>query len=438
MERLSRTGPLFHEAIIKRMFHAKAIGVALSISVLNKVVSSGTNFGLGFYLVRVLTSTEFGLYGIGFAITLLYLGVGDALFLTQMVVHLPDKAQEDRVPYVARMLVILSAFCLLSVMVAGLLLVSCSRLEQSLREHLSFSMAIMASSVAYLLKEFFVRYAYIARKEIWALVVNVSSAIVLLVILVVQYNFHAGINSISSQWIYAASNIAGAMIGLILVRLPILAVLMPDLLDVTREIWGGGLWALGGTLITWLQTQAYMYVTAFFVGPAGVGRANAARLLITPALFLMPAITQVFVPRLAELRAENTNKMIRISGKFSFGLIVFAGLYTVMLLSLGDFLAPILIGTPYKKISYLAFPRCLVLIFQFSRVGTSIVLQVMKEFRAITLVNALSAPFAIFFAVLLMRFINDQGAVIGTALGELLLSVLLFITVKKCILRVDK
>ena len=110
------------EAIAEHKVRSRSFGKALSISVINQVVSSGTNFALGIYLVRALTPTEFGLYGIGFAIALLYSGVGNALLLTQMVVHVPDKANEDKLHYAARVLVLAAVFSLLTALLAGLVL----------------------------------------------------------------------------------------------------------------------------------------------------------------------------------------------------------------------------------------------------------------------------------------------------------------------------
>lgn len=423
---------LLFAAIAEHKGQSQAIGKALSISAINQVVSSGTNFALGIYLVRVLTPTEFGLYGIGFAITLLYSGVGNALFLIQMVVHVPDKAQEDRLPYAARMLVALVIFCTLTSIVAGLLLLLGSAWSQLLHQYIGLAFSIVAASVACILKDFFVRHAYTARRETWVLRVNVAVAAALAILLLVQFRFASSFNSESALWIYAVSNMVGVVVGFALIRLPIWAVRMHKLIDDLREAWVGGRWALSGTSIIWAQSQAYMYVTAVFVGPVGVANANAARLLITPAIFLIPVLSQVVMPRFASLRATNPQKMLQVSGLFTTGLIMFSVVYSVVLLGSVDVIAPVLLGVKYGQIAPLVAAWCLVLIIQFSRSGTSIVLQVMKEFRTLTLLNAVSVVVAIVAAVALMQIVGVSGAILGSALGELLLSVLLYKAVMKC------
>ncbi len=414
-------------AMAERKGQFKTISKTLSISVMNQTLSSGANFALGIYLVRVLTTADFGLYGIGFAITLLYAGVGDALFLTQMVVHVPDKAQQDKLPYAARMLVALIMFCVITVIVAGLIITLGGAWSQVIDQHVGLAFSIVAASITYILKDFFVRHAYTARRESLALWVNVTVAVTLVASLLVQYRFVGGLNSESALWIYALSNMAGALVGFAFVRLPTSAVSLHEIVKDVLEAWVGGRWALGGVAVTWSQTQAYMYVTAVFIGPVGVGLANTARILITPALFLMPAITQLVMPRLAELRARNPARMIKISMLFSSALVIFSVFYSVMLIGVGELLAHILIGkTRYDEISPLVAAWCLVMIFQFSRVGAVICLQVVKEFRSLTLVNAVSLLVAILIAVFLMQSIGVQGAILGTAIGELIFSVLLY------------
>jgi O-antigen/teichoic acid export membrane protein len=408
----------------------KKLGKVLSVSVLNQVVSSGMNFALGIYLVRVFSPSDFGLYGIGFAIILFYSGIGNALFLTQMVVHTPDKAQEDKLAYAARILVALMIGCLVTATIIALFLIVGGAWLQWLAQYFGLGISIAAASVAYLLKDFFVRHAYIVQKEIRALIVNVTIAVSLLLLLFGQHHI---LNSISPEialWIYASSNIFGVLVGFALSQLPISSVQMNSVLEDMREAWAGGKWALGGVSLIWAQSQVYVYVTAIFVGPAGVGVANAARLLVTPATFLIPAITQVVMPRLADMRITNQSKMLQIGQMLSVGLTVFALFYSAALLGLVDVVVPIVLGHKYESITLLVAAWCLVVVLQFSRIGTSITLQIMKDFRLLTLKNIVSTLVAITAAVVLMSIVGVYGAVLGVALGELILSILLYQVIK--------
>lgn len=403
-----------------------SVAKALSVSVLNQVIGSGTSFVLGLYLVRILVPAEFGLYGIGFAIVLLYSGVGNALFLTQMVVHVPEKAPEERLLYAARMLTALLIFCVLSAVLASLILVVGNQIWLPLRAYDDAIIAIVAASLAYLIKDFFVRHSYTARKEIWALGINSGIAIALFLLLFVQHQNQGGIIAVEVLWYFAISNLVGVFIGFLLVRLPLLSISIKEIINDWKEAWHGGVWALGGGVVIWSQSQAYVYVTAVIAGPAAVGMANAAKLLITPAVFLLTATNQVLMPRLATLRVTNVNKMLKISDYVAIGFVLFALIYTLFFWVRRDALLALIVGDKYQNITQLVLAWCFVLIFQFSRTGTSVVLQVMKKFRRIMLDNLWSAIAAILCAVILLPLLGVLGAVIGTAIGELILSALLY------------
>lgn len=404
----------------------KAFGKALSLSILNQVVSSGTNFALGVYLVRVLSPAEFGLYGIGFAICLFYSGIGNALLLTQMVVHTPDRSQEDRLPYAARMFMATVLFCLLTLVIAGLLFGLINFFSGSLVQFAGLGLGVTGASIAYLLKDFFVRHAYTARKEAWALAVNIAAAIGLLGFLLLKHQAGTALTSGTALWLYALGNLTGAVAGVLLMRLPLASMQFSRIVEDIREAWIGGRWAISGVSIIWAQSQAYMYVTALFAGPAGVGYANAARLLVTPVIVLVPAISQVAMPRLAELRAANLPAMRRAGGLFTIGLIFLGIIYSATLLGLLDAIAPVLLGSQYEDIAPLVVAWCLVMLFQLGRSGTVAILQVLKQFRPIALVNSVTAAITVFSCLILIRSIGVQGAILGVAFGELIFSAWLF------------
>lgn len=419
------------DVLVKNKDRIVTVGKTLSVSLLNQVVSSGTNFLFSIYLVRVLTGEDFGIYGIGFAITLLYAGVGDAIFLTQMVVHVPDKLPNDKLPYAGRMLVSLLAFCLITILLVAAALALLKLFSLNIIHYFNLSLAIAAASISYLIKDFFIRHAYTIRRENNALLVNISIATSMILLLLFLNKESITLNSEVALLIYALSNFFGGLVGFYFANLPILTANFREIRGDLREAWVGGKWALGGVGLTWSQTQAYMYVTAIFIGPAGVGLINAAKIMITPALFLMPAITQLAVPRLAALRNTDQLRMIKISLLFSIGLVCFATIYSLILVVFGEDFGYLLIGKyKYDVIFPVMMAWCTLLVLQFSRFGTAIFLQVTKEFKALTLLSGVSLLAAVAAAVILMSLIGVAGAVLGSAIGELVLSILLLIKVK--------
>ena len=399
---------------------------ALSVSVLNQAVSSGTNFAMGLYLVRALSPSEFGIYGIGIAVSLFYSGIGNALFLTQMVVHTPDKNSDDRQPYAARMLIALIVFCLVTAIFTLVAFVVGGTWSAWLAKYSGLGLPIAAASIAYVLKDFFVRHSYTARKEVWALVVNVAVALTLLSLLLMQYLSLEKFTSESALWVYAMSNIAGAVVGYLLAKLPLRGVRLRRIVEDAQEAWHGGRWAIGGVSVTWMQSQAYTYVTALFLGPAGVGYANAARMLITPFSMLAPAINQVTMPRLASLRLHDQQKMIRTGFFITSGLLVAAVVYLAMIIVAADRLVTLILGDKFQNLRPIIITWSIVLLFQLLRDGAGTIIQVMKNFRILMLTNTISAVATVVSAVVLMKLYGVPGAILGTGIGELLLALMLW------------
>jgi len=396
------------------------------ISVLNQLVSSGTHFFLGLYLVRTLTPAEFGLYGIGFAVCLFYSGIGNALFLTQMVVNTPDKLQADQLRYAASMLMVVILFGAITIFCTWLVFVGGESGLFWRGDYASFGIAVVAASVSYLLKDFFIRHAYTVRKEAWALAVSCMVAATLAGMLLFEHYSGSVITAERALWLYAISQLVGAGVGFALAQLPLSSIAWRHVQTDFREAWPGGRWAIGGVSVTWAQSQAYMYVTAWFAGPAGVGHANAARLLVVPITFLVSAIHQVVMPRLAELRTHNRSGMLQVGGVLMIGLLAMAISYSAVLLSLVDYIARIVLGSQYEQMFPLAAAWCLVLSLELIRSSAGVLLQVLKRFRTLTLMNAASGCVAIASSVALMLIMGVSGAILGTAVGELILAVLLW------------
>src|SRR4051812_7550408 len=189
---------------------------ALSTSLLNQAVSSATNFVLGFILVRVLSTADYGTYGVGLSICYLYSGFGNALFHTQMVVHAPDKAPHDRLPYAARMLWIVASFCAITLFLAAIGLRVGGQLVSLFRGHLALGFAVAMASVGYLLKDFFIRQAYTARAETRALLITCAVAMALVGVLIAAKFFHVTLGVETALFIFAASQLVGAGTGLLL------------------------------------------------------------------------------------------------------------------------------------------------------------------------------------------------------------------------------
>ncbi len=402
-----------------------AVKIPLLLSLLNQVVNSGGNFLVGVYLARSLPLNDYGLYGISYGICMLYIGVGNAVLLTQMVVNMPDKPEADKEGYASRMLLgvlMLDAGALLLVMLGVWAAVS---IQPDWQQYSGITATIALTAVAFLLKEFMISYAYIRRKEALALLISTLSVAILGGGLAIEYLAKVGLSAQNVLLLYAAGAATGAAVGYWSSALRMagnLRKLMPDFI----EAWRHGRWALGGVTVTWIQAQTYTYVLAFFLGPAGVGQANAARIFISPFNFLLPAINQIAIPRLADLRESNRARMLRVSVMVTAGLFFLALLYSLVLLGSLDYVFGMVLGRRDPGIQSLVRIWCVVLVLQMLRTGGSLLLQVMRRFRILALINIPSAIAAVAAAIVLIQELGASGAIWGTVAGEFVLTILIW------------
>jgi O-antigen/teichoic acid export membrane protein len=400
----------------------KRLGKALSVSVLNQGVSSATNFGVGLYLVRVLSPEEFGLWGIGFAICLFFGGVGNAMFLTQMVVLTPEKPESERPAFAARILALVSALCVAAAVVSAAGVAIGSAFFPGFSQYESMGYATIAASVGYLLKEFFVRHAYNARREVWALEVHLALAACLAAIFTVQWFAGTGFGVGTALAVYGGAHIAAAVLGLALARLPLGAIALPSCVADLRETWLGGRWASLSNVAYFLRSQAHTVIVAATLGPAGVGRMNAARLFVTPAVMLTPALSQVFLPRISESRVAGGDEFRRTGRFFTAILLGVAVIYSLALLAGYNFLSPLVVGYRYSDLGLLVAFWCLFTCVLALRSGQEVEILALKKFREYFFSNIVVAIVSIFIIWVSASLWYLEGAIIGLILNELLLT----------------
>lgn len=409
----------------------KKLGKAISISLLNQIVSSGTNFILGLFLVRILSPVEFGLYGISFAISLFFTGIGNALFLTQMVVRIPDKLAADLLPYTARIFILTSLYILASALIMLLVIVLSSISHYSISHYSDLGLAITSLAATYLLKDFFIRHAYSLYKEKRALVVNISLALALCAIGFFLSTTENNITATDSLIAVSAAQAFAAFIGFLLSGLPLKSITRPELLNDARELFHGGKWSVLAHIIISVRSQAYTLIVASFMGPAGVARLNAARIFITPATMLMPALGQVFLPRIANARATDPRQGRRIGLFFSmimFGAVV---IYSVVVLASFQHISSLVVGTKYQSLFWLVFWWSIYNCITTLKSGQELIIIANKQFRIQAIINAIAAILALGLVTLLFINFAEIGAIIGQTLAEIVVFILMWKIVNK-------
>lgn len=397
----------------------------LALSFVNQCVSSGGNFLLSVYLARTLSLADFGLYGIGYGLCMLYIGIGNSLILTQMLVNMPSKPLVERDVYAAKMLNAVLLLALLLLTLTTLLFATSYLFWPDSFRFLDTVGAIITAAVCFLFNEFFVSYAYLKRRESLAFIVNIMTMLVLLLGLVLANQSGIALSAELVLAFYALGAASGAAAAYLISPLRLrqgFRHLLPDII----ESWLNGRWALGGVAITWAQAQTYAYITILFLGPVGVGQANAAKIFISPFSFLLPAINKIALPRLADLGQTNPARMTKISTLLTLAISLLAAIYSLVLFAGLSPITALILGRNDSNVESLIWIWCLVLLCQMTRAGGSVLLQVQKKFRILTLLNIPSAIVTIILAFILIQTNGTAGAIWSMVVGEFALSYLIW------------
>jgi O-antigen/teichoic acid export membrane protein len=101
-------------------------------------------------------------------------------------------------------------------------------------------------------------------------------------------------------------------------------------------------------------------------------------------------------------------------------------LYAVLLYVAFDYVAEPLLGRPVPGLWPLVALWCAVILFQVMRTGGALLMQMQRQFKALTLMNLPSAAIAIGTAAALTALLGQAGAVAGTLAGEMVLAFLIW------------
>lgn len=403
----------------------RRLGGPLLLSLGNQALTSGSNFLLGVYLARSMTLGQFGLYGACYALCMLYVGVGNALVLTQMNVTLPGRAPAEQAPYAARMLCAVLLLGGLMLLLAGAAALALPWLPDGPRALLAPLPLVALAATLFLAAEFFSAHAYLLQRERLALALNAVAVLVLAGGLALRARAGLAPSTEAVLALYALGNAAGCALAYAGAPLA-LRHSRTALAAEFGAAWRHGRWALGGVGVTWLQTQSYTYVLAAVLGPSGAGLANLARLFVAPFSFLVPAVQKIAIPRLAALRTKAPQRMRSLSLLLSATLAGLALLYSALLLACFDLVAPLLAGRSMPGLAPLAALWCAILLFQVARSGGALLLQLQHRFRALTLLGVPSAAVTLLATALLTALFGQRGALLGLLAGEITLFILIW------------
>lgn len=384
---------------------------ATAVAAANQVVTSGTNFLLGLYLLRELSLDQFGLYGTILSVSLVLAGFGNSLLLSQMVVLYPDYEGADQRRFLSSVMTIV---CGASAAVTAASVIAVLAVGQG--GDIVLAAGTFASG--YLLKEFYARLAYTLGYEARALRVNACIALALLAELSLMAALHLPMSAVSALYCYAAAACVGAAVGHLELRLPF-AKDRNHLRCTLVELWAVGRWALVNDVGYAMRQNAHVLLTATLAGTAGVGMINAARLFVAPIMMVTPAISQLYVARLVRLRKTQPLQLLRNGVTFSAVSVGAVVIYAVILYLTFPLAMGFAGGELPPDIDPIVVAWVVVALLSAVRYGLESTQKAMKRFKSLAKANLPVALLSIVAVTGLLLTMGPVGSVYGYCIGEL-------------------
>lgn len=257
---------------------------------LDQAVVSGTNFVTSLILARVLGLVEFGIYSLFFIILIFILSVHHSLFGAPMLVVAPKiRGRDNRFKYLFTLNTLQVLFCLLLAIIIGSLGLVVSRFSFLIFDTsilIPFCLCVVFSPMQEWLRRFF----FVIGKSKHAFFADSTKSFLQIGCILGLIYF----DTISIWSIYVAiafSSITTYVLFVVLfgVRLELFA-----LEKVWQKNWQQGMYLLPVNVMEWVNSQGFIVLASFSLGPGAAGAIKAAMNALGPLNILSQAVENIF------------------------------------------------------------------------------------------------------------------------------------------------
>ena len=404
--------------------------IRVLIGVFDQGLISVANLMIGVLLIRYVSKEDYGIYVIANSVILLVLGLSNGLINTQMSIRFAEKVEKKE--YCQKMLASLFSITLIFSVLTFLIIYFLTHIGLIELKIAKVMYAVSVSLISILMHEFLRRYYLLSTDTLSVLVIDVIYlAIVFMYVMLLIY---FSIDGLYIQVIYAygASAFVAVLYGLYNTRLDFFQS-YKNIKIVIVESWGHARWAILGVITTWLQNQSYVFLLAILMTTEEVAEANASRLFLSPISLVIVSISKIYMPRLAILkRSKSVLFLLRKITRVAIFLSCLIMLYGLSLYFVSPYIVEIFMKG-YDNLNSYILIWSFVFLAQAFRVNFSIVLQVIKEFKFVTISMFLSSALLLALSVFMIKGYGVSGSIYALLFGELFI---MFLFVRK--LRYEK
>lgn len=402
-----------------------SIRKSVVISFADQALLSLANFLIGVFLIKNSAKEDYGMYVFAYAIILFMVSVQNALVTNQMTVMAPNKKPEER-DYFCTTLAVGQYLVVVPLAFVGMVLIGIiDNLGLLDSGKVAMAYAVAVAILGVLLREFIRVFFFLKLNTSTVLLLDFFHSILMLAGLwmasiLVPNNLH-----MAAILIFGAASAVSGISACFLSKFSFRARWM-DIQNSLGEAWKNGRWALGGVVLTLLESQSYVYILTAISGAASTAEVNAARLFLMPVALLNVSVARVLMPRWGGWRAEGRYEHIISSARKALMLIVASILvYLFVLLWVKDLAIEVLLTKAYAGIGVYIMLWGVYFVLVAIRTNQSILLQVYEDFRAITLASIWSMMLVLSSSLVLIQYYGVPGSILAMICGEIILTTLL-------------
>lgn len=374
-------------------------------ALMDQGVVSIANFVLNLLLARWLAPSQYGAYGVAFAIFLLLGTFHTSLFSEPMLVF---GAGRYSARFSAYLRILLQGHVVFAGAVAGLFLVAALALRQ-----LGVDVWPVVGTLA--LASPLILFQWLMRRACYAALRPRRAALAALVYFAAvvagayaMYRLGALTAPIALLLMGGASAMSGILILVQFER--------PDhgslgLAAVAREHWTFGRWSVGSAALKWLQSYIYYFILPAFAGLAAAGSLRVLSTMLMPISQANAALGTLLLPMMVRRRASAS--FGRSVAAIAMILATAAAAYYVVLLGLGGWLMHLAFGDKYHDLSSLLAIYGLAPILSAVAGVLASGLQALVLPSRVFVATLVSASAAVTVGTLLVMAFGLTGAVVG-------------------------
>lgn len=378
---------------------------------------SAGNFLVSYLMINFSSAAQYGQYVLIFSGLMLAAGIQNAIICTPMTIRAAKMESNRREHFVSSIFSFQLLITFTVLLLAGIYdLVFAATAPAKAAIPLTF-IALLSST--FLLREFLRTRGYLYKeteKVLSGEIVHFTlSAVLLIAFTIVGLNIKVVIISLCvSNCIYITLAIIGSRIRA--------AVDLQSMTSAASEAWvRGGKWSLPGVLATWGQNNAYVYLSGLLLSVEATAALAAIRLLLMPINILASGLNSVYKPMWAQTIADEFGAVSNSTKKLCLRLCVVIFAYTALLAVAWEYILIYLFSGNIQASLSLLFLWSVIFILQTIRSRESNMLQLLEEYRYLTLVGVPASIVCVVISSICIIKFGTSGALYGIIISELIM-----------------